>query len=84
MLSESFDMNEFIGSVKGRPFEEVILMSDREATEAERHIYRNCRPAECEDARRYAFFLKDFIIFMRHGVLTRSMHGFDLSAFLIS
>jgi hypothetical protein len=41
MLSESFDISEFISKVKGQSELEIIHMADLEATEAERHLYKH-------------------------------------------
>lgn len=83
MLSKKYDIREFIEKVRDLSFEEVIVLADREATFTERHLYRDCRQRKCEQASRYARSLKDFIVFMRHGVLTSSIRGLNLSGFRV-
>ena len=85
MLSTSFDISEFINKVKGHCDEEIILMADQEATAAERFAYKNnsCQQNKghsenCTDARQYAVLLKDIVLYMRYGVLTRSVRKLDL------
>jgi hypothetical protein len=82
MLSSSFDISEFIRKVKGHSDQEIIYLADREATAAERYLYkhRSCRDAEedseeCTSVRRYALLLKDFVNYIRYGVLTRSVRA---------
>lgn len=86
MLSSSFDISEFIRKVEGRSSKEVIYLADQEATAAERYIYQHkkCRQTHddsdtCGDARKYAVLLKDFVQYMRYGVLTHSVRGLDLT-----
>jgi hypothetical protein len=84
MLSSSFDISEFIMKVEGHSNQEIIYLADQEATAAERYLYKNrsCRDAEedsdeCTSVRQYALLLKDFVIYMRYGVLTRSVRELD-------
>jgi hypothetical protein len=85
MLSSSFDISEFIKKVEGHSEQEIIYLADQEATAAERYLYkhRRCRDGEedsddCINVRQYALFLKDFVIYMRYGVLTRSVRKLDV------
>ena len=86
MLSSSFDISEFIKRIKGHSQRDIIFLADQEATETERYLYkhRRCRqhlshPDDCADARHYAVFLKDFVLYMRYGVLTHSVRKLQLS-----
>lgn len=82
MLSTSFNIAEFIEKVKGHSFEEILWMTDREATEAERYLLH--LPRKGERATRvvsYAGCLKDIILYMRHGVRTSAIRGLALEAF---
>jgi hypothetical protein len=81
MLSEKYDIREFIDKVRDLSFEEVIVLADREATFTERHLYKDCRRTKCERASQYARSLKDFILFMRHGVRTQSTRDLNLNGF---
>ena len=86
MLSSSFDISEFIRKVEGHSDQEIIYLADQEATAAERFLYKNrkCRQARnnydnCRDARHYAVLLKDFVLYMRYGVLTHSVRMLGLT-----
>jgi hypothetical protein len=59
--------------LKGKPYEEVVFLTDREATEAERSFHRrgdNMHPNGALHLQSYAASLKDFLVFVRHGVMT--------------
>lgn len=86
MLSSSFDISEFIRKVEGHSDQEIIYLADQEATATERFIYKNrgCRQSRsdyenCRVARHYAVLLKDFVLYMRYGVLTHSVRMLDLT-----
>lgn len=81
MLSSSFNITEFIEKVKDHSFEEIIWMTDKEATEAERYLLRICREGERDRVMSYAGCLKDLILFLRHGVRTSAMRHLSLEAF---
>ena len=81
MLSNQYDMGEFVEKVRGCSFEDVIFLTDKEATEAERYLYRECRDDSCEAARQYVVSLKDFIQYVRYGLVTRSTRDLDLTDF---
>lgn len=71
MLSSSFNITEFMEKIKGHSYQEIIWLTDREATEAERCL---CKAGHQEDSHesdkiiRYAGCLKDLILYMRHGI----------------
>jgi len=79
MLSSSFDIGEFIDKVKGHSDQEIIYMADQEATQAERHLYKHCNADSCDTARSYVLLLKDIVMYMRHGIQTRSARMLDLT-----
>ncbi|MGD9365142.1 MAG: hypothetical protein PVH87_05560 [Desulfobacteraceae bacterium] len=79
MLSSSFDICEFIDKVKDHSKHEILYLADREATEAERHLYKHSLKDNNEAARSYAVQLKDIVLYMRHGVRTRAVRQIDLS-----
>jgi predicted nucleotidyltransferase component of viral defense system len=81
MLSASFEFSEFIDKVKGRSYYDIIHLADQEATEAERFIYKKCRQASCCDVREYALTVKDFVLYMRYGVMTRKTRRHDMTPF---
>ena len=68
MLSSSFDICEFIENAKGHSEQEIICLADREATHAERHMYKFAKTQNCDTARGYAMLLKDIVLYMRHGI----------------
>ena len=70
MISDRCDFNDFVLVAKGRDYQEIIYMAEREATEAERRFYhpRMADPEKMLCGRDYARCLKDFITFMRYGV----------------
>jgi hypothetical protein len=79
MLSSSFDIFEFIDKVKSHSEQEIVYLADREATAAERHLYKHNPKENNEAARSYAMLLKDIVLYMRHGVRTRAVRQIDLS-----
>ena len=81
MLSSSYDFTEFMEKVKGHSFQEIIWMADQEATEAERCMHRSGCNGDEDKIVQYALCLKDFILYMRHGMLTRIIRRLDLDQF---
>lgn len=86
MISSSFDILEFIRKVKGHCDQEIVYLADQEATAAERYLYKHTKnqresgPSDdCANARYYAVFLKDFVLYMRYGILTQSVRRLDLA-----
>jgi hypothetical protein len=73
MLSESFDISEFISKVEGQSDQEIIYMADLEATAAERHLYKHKRDENFENAKNYATLLKDVVLYLRYGIRTHSV-----------
>ena len=69
--------------VKDREYQDIIYHIDQEATAAERLAWKKRDVSSGDDQRleRYVRFLKDFVLFMRHGVKTTSTRKFDLNAF---
>ena len=78
MLSESYDISEFISKVKGQSEHEIIYMADLEATEAERHLFKHKNSGDRESVKNYAKLIKDFVLYMRYGVQTHSVRQIDL------
>lgn len=86
MLSSSFDISEFIRKVEGHSKQDMIYLADQEATAAERYIYKHkkCRQNRsdsdnCRDAWNYVVILKDFVQYIRYGVLTHSVNMLNLT-----
>jgi hypothetical protein len=70
MISDRCDFNDFVLKTKGRDYQEIIYMTEREATEAERRFYHHSTPdsEKVNGGQGYARSLKGFIAFMRYGV----------------
>lgn len=78
MISKSFDIKEFIAEVKDHSYQEIIWLADAEATAAERLIFKEHFPEGSIQLKTYATEIKDIILFMRHGILTRATRDLDL------
>ena len=81
MLSSSLSISEFFEKAEGHSYLEIIQMADEEATEVERRYYKACRDEECVKIIQYVGYLKDFILYMRHGIRTRTTRDLDLKPF---
>ncbi len=70
MISINCDILEFLRTVEGKDDLKIIEMADREATEAERCLYRQgateAERSACGQA--YANHLKNLIFFIRYGI----------------
>jgi hypothetical protein len=72
MISETYNISEFIDTIRQQPYLDIVYLAEKEATTAERHYY-NSRFNDSETSRQYADQLKDFINFMRYGIRKRSI-----------
>jgi hypothetical protein len=82
MFSSSLNISEFFDQIKGHSYQEIIQMTDREATAVERLYYKTSQDkAEYGNIERYAGCLKDFILYMRHGIKTRKLRDLNLTLF---
>jgi len=86
MISSSFDISEFIKNVKGRCDQEIVYLADQEATAAERYLCKHARNQrqtgtsdDCADVRYYVVLLKDFILYIRYGILTQSVRQLGMT-----
>ncbi len=70
MISDRCNFNDFVMETKGRDYQEIIYMAEREATEAERRFYqpRQAHPEKTLCGQDYARCLKSFITVIRYGV----------------
>lgn len=60
-------LNQFAESLADKEFLEVVYEAEREATRVERMVFSaRCEPGM--DCGEYATFLKDLILYLRHGV----------------
>ena len=82
MLSESYNISEFLDKTKGKNYQRILVLANQEATAVERCLCKKgCAPQAGSIMREYADALKDFIDFMRFGVKTRSVNQLDLDYF---
>jgi hypothetical protein len=82
MSLSSYNIETFIEKVKGHSYYDIIQLADQEATRCERRLYQEpCREGGCEPIRDYVGTLKDFILYMRHGVRTCTTLNLDLEDF---
>lgn len=75
MISGGYDINTFIGQVQNKPYEDVILMAQDEATAAERICLRNrgTLPGDHNAPYTYACQLKDVIQYLRYGTVSPAL-----------
>ncbi len=70
MLSNSCSFEEFMENVKAEDLMELMYLTEKEATEAERRLYRPrlspLRREKCGVF--YAETLKNFLFYMRYGI----------------
>jgi hypothetical protein len=82
MFSSSLSISEFFKKAKGHSYQEIIQMADQEATAVERLYYKAHRDdTECDNIMQYAGCLKDFILYMRHGIKTKNICNLNLTPF---
>ena len=81
MVSSSFDIDEFFSKIKDRSYQEIIVLADREATAGERLECKTLENTERSRIVHYVGCLKDFILYLRHGVRTRAIRDLDLAPF---
>jgi hypothetical protein len=81
MISDNCDFNEFVRQAKGRDYQDIIYLADREATEAERRFYHSAMPDDAKNlcGQGYAQCLKGFIAFMRYGIKPADIAPEDLT-----
>ena len=85
MISEKCDFKDFVDTVKDMNLPEMICLTDREATSAERlaikaYGYEDLQYSACG---RYSSKLKGFIIFLRHGVKQSIIKDHDLEKIVL-
>lgn len=76
MLSVNASLTEFVDQVAQKSHDDIILLADREATAAERYCCkRRSAGAQADKMHTYAVLLKDFLIYMRHGVASSALRN---------
>lgn len=79
MLSSDYNILEFIEKIENCNYQELIQITNREATEAERQVYKYKRTDNKTKQRQaYALLLKDIILYLRHGVKSRALSRVNL------
>lgn len=83
MISTNCEIADFLQATEGKDIQEIIELADREATEAERCLYRSGAAAELKNGcgRQYAQCLKDLIFFMRYGIKPAGLDPAHLALF---
>jgi hypothetical protein len=78
MLSANANLAEFVDRIAEQSYDDIILLTDREATAAERRWCKQrtgSRDGQNGRMKTYALLLKDFLIYMRHGVATSALRS---------
>jgi hypothetical protein len=70
MISQSYNISEFIEGVRNKDYWDLILSTDKEATEIQRCLLR---PQMADEAKQkggesYAELLESFVFYLRYGV----------------
>ncbi len=70
MLSDSCSFEEFIENVQADDLMELMYLTEKEATEAERRLFRPRVSPLCKEkcGIHYAETLKNFLFYMRYGI----------------
>jgi hypothetical protein len=70
MISPTHNIEEFIGVIADKGYTEILLLTEREATEVERHIYRTRAndDSDITEEKVYAETLKELICYLRYSV----------------
>lgn len=84
MISDKCSFRDFLEAVKDRDFPEMIYLTDREATHAQRLTIKAYGPDYLEDTvcGLYSTKLKSFILFLRHGVKPSNIKEHDLETII--
>lgn len=78
MLSANASLAEFVDRIAEQSYDDIILLADREATVAERRCLKQhiaSVDGQNGQLKAYALLLKDFLIYMRHGVATSALRS---------
>jgi hypothetical protein len=69
MISETYDIQEFLVAMVGKDWHEIVPMAERECGTAESRSYsvRGAPKARKMGSTKYAAQLKNFLYFMRYG-----------------
>lgn len=74
MIASDCDIKTFIDTLKDKNYREIILLAEKEATEAERkYVRRKCGQATNDCSKEYAKQLKCLIFYIRYGVKPRGL-----------
>lgn len=69
MISSSFEFHEFVEAVKGKDFQDIIFVAEKEATEAWRSTYRSAVSEEnAQKSQQYQKRLIGLIDYIRNGI----------------
>lgn len=76
MLSANASLTEFVDRIAEQSYDDIILLTDREATAAERRCCKQraaSTQGPIDHLETYALLLKDLLIYMRHGVVSNAL-----------
>lgn len=70
MISQSYNMSEFVSVIGNKNYDDILMTTEKEATEVERHIYkiRSGNIPGSENEVEYAQSLKDLIFYLKSTV----------------
>jgi hypothetical protein len=85
MISQAFDLEQFVESIRGNDYYRTIYAAEREATAAERLSIRlrNYKEADANISQSYADLLKGLINFLRYGIMPPCIENHHYNLFNI-
>jgi hypothetical protein len=85
MISQTFDLEQFVESIRGIDYYETIYAAEREATAAERLSIRlrKDKEADANISQSYADLLKGLINFLRYGIMPPCIENHHYTLFEI-
>jgi hypothetical protein len=82
MISKTCNINEFIEAVKGKPFSEIIMLANQEATQADRMFFRHRQRDKSKSlfGKEYSEELKYLITYLKYSVKPKisDSHAFKI------
>jgi hypothetical protein len=84
MISSACEIREFVECVKDKSYWDMLTLLIDETTEAERMLYsrKTIHTSKHLKSKTYARVLKEFITFLRHGVLSSKLSSEDVQLFI--
>jgi hypothetical protein len=84
MISLTYDIKDFVESVKDKSYWDILTLLNQETTEAERMLYsrKTILADSYEKSKTYVIVMKKFITFLRYGVLSSKLSPGDVQLFV--